>query len=230
MGGRNVSVTYQVHLLRVRNPEFVNYTYIIVDKFSKEAVIVDPAWEIDLILDKIAHLNVKLHKILLTHSHFDHVNLAEILANRYHAQVYISAVEQAYYHFQCENLNVVNHLDNIFIGKTKITCLLTPGHTAGGMCFLLEKSLFTGDTIFIEGCGMCDGGGGSAKEMFKSIQMVKKVINPVVRIFPGHSFGKVPGYTLKYLLNKNIYFQIEQEEHFINFRLRKNQNNIFSFQ
>ncbi|WP_268964163.1 MBL fold metallo-hydrolase, partial [Paenibacillus sinensis] len=79
------------------------------------------------------------------------------------------------------------------LGDTQITCILTPGHTYGSACYLTSDHLFTGDTVFIEGCGLCDTVGGDPEQMFHSIQRIKSAINPMVQIFPGHSYGKNPG-------------------------------------
>lgn len=217
---------YEVYQLKVGNPQYWNFTYLIVDKQSRYAAIVDPAWDLELITQTLEQFAVRLKAILLTHSHIDHVNLAQTLAQRFHSRVYMSEHEAEYYRFQCNNLCLVQDLETLSIGATQITCLLTPGHTAGSTCFLLSESCFTGDTVFIEGCGICYMQGGSAERMFESIQKIKRIVKPFVQIYPGHSHGKLPGYPLSYLLKNNIYFQFEKKEHFIQFRMRKMQNII----
>lgn len=213
---------YEVHVVRTTS-QWGNYCYIVEDLFTKSAFIVDPAWELDQICNKLSELQVTLTAILLTHSHYDHVNLVYPLVERFNATVYMAAKERDYYQFSCPRLIGLNDNDTIRIGNTNITCLLTPGHTAGGMCYLLEESLFSGDTVFTEGCGICNQEGGSAEDMFISFQRMKSVIPPHVRVYPGHSFGKAPGQTMEYLLQTNIYFLIENRDHFVNFRMRKNQ-------
>jgi hydroxyacylglutathione hydrolase len=150
--------------------------------------------------------------LLLTHSHFDHVNLVDSLVSKYaDIQVFISSKEINCYGFKCKNLNPFNQFDLIKLGETEILCLITPGHTIGSTCYLLSNSLFTGDTIFIEGCGFPDIYSGDPEKMFESIQEIKSRINLNVRIYPGHSYGKEPGYPLKYLLKRNVYFQINKK-------------------
>lgn len=222
-------MTYEVYQLKVGHPYLYNFSYIIVDSSSRRAAIVDPAWDQDLITQTIKQLGVKLETILLTHSHIDHVNLTQTLVQRFCCQVYMSAQEIEYYHFQSDNLCPIQDFEKIALGATQITCLLTPGHTAGGTCFLLSDSLFTGDTVFIEGCGVCNMAGGSADQMFESIQKLKQIVKPFVRIYPGHSYGKSPGYPLSFLLENNIYFQFDKRNHFIQFRMRKNQKGILNF-
>ncbi|BBB93465.1 MAG TPA: MBL fold metallo-hydrolase [Methylomusa anaerophila] len=221
--------SFQVYQLKLKSMFFKNYCYIIMDTATKQTAIVDPAWELDTIELLLNKINADLVMILLTHSHFDHVNLVNPLLKKYNPQVVMSAKEIDYYKFACNNLMPIAHDDLLTVGDTKIKCLLTPGHTAGSACFLLSDCLFTGDTIFIEGCGMCDANGGNPAEMYNSIQLIKNTVSPDVLIYPAHSYGKAPGYPLNYLLKENIYFQIDKREHFIAFRMRKNQNNLFTF-
>ena len=221
--------TYEVYQMKVGYTSLHNFNYIIVDTSSRYAAIVDPAWDLELITKAMKQLGVKLEMILLTHSHVDHINLAQPLVELFDSRVYMSAREIEYYHFQCDNLYPVQDFERINLGETQITCLLTPGHTAGSTCFLLSESLFTGDTIFIEGCGICTTVGGSADQMFESIQKIKRIVNSFVQIYPGHSYGKVPGYPLSYLMENNLYFQFEKREHFTQFRMRKNQKDPWNF-
>ena len=98
------------------------------------------------------------------------------------------------------------------------------------MCYLLKDCLFTGDTVFIEGCGIAEAQTGAAGRLYNSIQKIKQNVDQTVLIYPGHSFGKAPGYPLSYLLENNIYFLLETEEHFVQFRTRKGQKGFFRFQ
>ncbi|WP_236905062.1 MBL fold metallo-hydrolase [Clostridium formicaceticum] len=200
-----------------------------MDKETRSAAIVDPSWEVEIIVNVLSKLEVELSTILLTHSHYDHVNMVDALIMKYNPMVYMSYIEANYYRFKCKNLITIDDMDLVSVGQTEIRCLATPGHTAGGSCYLLKGSLFTGDTIFIEGCGICTGKGASAEDMFESIQKIKSIVRPDVRIYPGHSYGKKPGYSMEYLMKENIYLHINDKKHFIEFRNRKNQKNLFIF-
>lgn len=224
-----MNLYYEMHQLKTAFYNFSNYCYIIMDKTTKAALIVDPAWELEKVTDKLCQLDARLVSILLTHSHYDHVNLVNPLIKRFNPDVYMSKAEIDYYGFRCNNLHGLDDMDEISAGRTKLLCMLTPGHTAGGMSYLLPDSLFTGDTIFTEGCGMCSKKGGSAEKLFYSIQKVKATVAPDVRIYPGHSFGEAPGHTLETLKRDNIYFQFEKKEFFVEFRMRENQKGIFDF-
>jgi hydroxyacylglutathione hydrolase len=221
--------SFQVYPLYLQSRSFKNYSYVILDTTTRLTAIVDPVWELETIEIFLKRHNANLVTILLTHSHFDHVNLVKPLLQEYNPQVVMSAKEINYYNFKCRNLTPIENGDALKLGNTDIKCLVTPGHTAGSTCFLLLDSMFTGDTIFIEGCGMCNMDGGSPEEMYSSIQMIKNTVSPDVLVYPAHSYGKPPGYPLSHLFKENIYFQINKLEYFIDFRMRKNQNNVFNF-
>ncbi|MUL34428.1 MBL fold metallo-hydrolase [Priestia megaterium] len=220
-----MDIPYKIYQLRVGDEDIWNYTYLIVNELNHKAIIIDPAWELEKITGLLKQLKVELSAILLTHSHYDHTNLVESLTELYDLKVYMSAVEIECYEFNCKNINSIEDLEVLSIEGIKITCLLTPGHTKGGMCYLVKDSLFTGDTLFIEGCGICDGDGGNPEQMYESIQRIKQIIPLNTRIYPGHSFGKKPGLRLIDLMKENIYCLIENKKTFVDFRMRKNNNN-----
>ena len=220
---------YKVDVLKTSRGVWTNYCYLVVDLSSGQGALVDPAWELKVILRKIEEEAVQLSKVLLTHSHYDHTHLAKPLVSHFGCEVLMGAKEIEASGFSCPNLTGVEDKEEIWIGRTRVKCLLTPGHTAGGMCFLLGKSLFSGDTLFAEGCGICTDKGGDAGEMFESIQRIKKDTPEHVRVYPGHSYGKTPGQTLQSLFSENIYLQIEEKAYFTRFRMRKGQQGLFNF-
>lgn len=220
---------HQIHPIKVRFAFFKNYSYLLTDMGTKETALIDPAWEFAKINSVIIGQGLKITAILLTHSHFDHVSLVKAFTRHYYPRVYMSAKEVAYYKFKCSNLCPVEHNYQIKLGETTITCLETPGHSAGSMCFLLPDALFTGDTVFIEGCGMCQTPGGNPLEMYQSIQLIKERVDPGVAIYPSHSYGKEPGYPLRYLLANNLYFRFESGPEFVTYRMRPRQKKWFDF-
>lgn len=214
---------YTVYPIRTESAYSINYCYLLVDKATRQGALVDPSWEVDTILQRLNGLGVELTSILLTHSHFDHTNLAAAMVQRHRsAQVYMSRVEIEMYAFHCRNLHPLTDGDPIQVGETLLSSILTPGHTAGSMCFYTEGVMFTGDTIFTEGCGKCSPWGGSASQMYDSVQRIKAYPAETV-IYPGHSFGAPPGQTLDYLQQNNIYFVIQTKDTFVQFRMREKQ-------
>ncbi|WP_445670956.1 MBL fold metallo-hydrolase [Paenibacillus sp. FSL P4-0502] len=228
--GISITATYDVYTLKVEHGIFKNFCYIIIDKVTRMTAIVDPAWELDKIEQRLLQINASVAAVLLTHTHFDHVNLVPELEKRYRPRVYLSREEAESSGYYFGNQVLLEDNQSFYLGQTLISCLLTPGHSEGSMCYLLEDCLFTGDTVFIEGCGFAEAQTGAAGRLYNSIQKIKQNVGQTVLIYPGHSFGKAPGYPLSYLLENNIYFLLETKEHFVQFRTRKGQKGIFRFQ
>lgn len=205
----------EIQVMLVSKNEFENYSYIIYDSQSREAFLIDPAWEYSRFCSVIIEKKLKLMGVLLTHSHFDHTNLAK----KFNKRIYISEKEATYYNFSCSNMILLQEGDRIRVGKNLINCHLTPGHTKGGMCYFVNFNLFTGDTLFTEGCGICNTEGGSASELYDSIQRLKLLPNNTI-VWPGHSYGVLPGKSLEEIKKYNIYLHLNKKAHFIEFANR----------
>lgn len=204
-----------------------NNVYIIADKETKRAAIVDPACSMKQIEEIVNKYQLTLDTVLITHTHVDHIRRIHDLIFC-GCDIYVSRVEAEYDSFYCRNLKLFEDDEAILLGNTKIQCLLTSGHTVGSTCFLTENSLFSGDTIFIEGCGLCPDY-DSASEMFWSIVRIRQQVEDSVSVYPGHTYVSSPGKSIYYLKQNNIYFMIEEEKEFIQFRMRKNQKNLYHF-
>ncbi len=215
--------------IRVKNDFFVNYTYLIINEKKREAIVIDPAWEINTIMENLIKSGVTLKHILLTHSHFDHANLVEPLVDIFKCKVYMSYAEIEYYNFNCKNLQDIQNEFFLDLSTILVNIIRTPGHTKGSLCFFIDNNLFTGDTLFIEGCGVCSGKGGNPYQMYDSLNVISSEVNETTRIFPGHSYGRKVGSTFKDTLHSNIYLQFDDVEYFVKFRMRNNQSNLFNF-
>lgn len=216
-------------LIKVEKFFMKNYTYLIVDRETKKTSIIDPALEYNKIKKEIEESGVIPENILLTHHHQDHISLAGRISKDYDIPIYMSEQEVSFYKMKLNNLVTFNKNSQINTGNSKIIPIITPGHTKGGTCYYIDKNLFTGDTLFTEGCGICYGPGADPNEMFESLQLLKMIIPADTKVFPGHSYHKDPGMLFSYLLENNIYLHIKKKEHFIKFRMRKNQKNILQF-
>lgn len=219
--------TYE--LIYLKDQSFTkNNVYIIANILTQSAALIDPACDLSQIVQALLERNISLDKILLTHSHSDHVRRVNDLVELYDCDVYISKLEADYYFYESKNLHYFNDGDTLSIGDTDIKCILTPGHTVGSTCFQVEDRIFTGDTVFIEGCGVCTGIGGSVENMFQSIQRIKNTVGMAVKVYPAHTYGALPGCPMEYVRHNNIYFNFERRQ-FVEFRMRKNQTNLFNF-
>lgn len=224
-----MKISCSVYIIRTTNLNIINYCYVVIDNETKKTALIDPSWNIDSIIKVVNNIGGLVEKVFLTHSHIDHINLADECAERFNAQIYMSEIEINTYGFSCKNLLGVRDRQIVNIGKTNVHCISTPGHTAGSMCFYCDGNFFTGDTVFIEGCGMCDFPDASPDDMYHSLRKIKSIIPKDTIIYPAHSYGEKVGKPFRYLLNNNVYFNIDNKEHFIKFRMRKDQKGLFDF-
>lgn len=219
----------QVVVLQMCHKLMKNFSYLVLDKSSHQAIIVDPAWQIEKIEEALIVTQSKLSGILITHSHPDHIDLAKPVAEIYRCPIWMSEKEIAFSGFSARRLAAID-TKPWTVGLMSIEPIFTPGHTPGCTCYLIDNNLFTGDVLFAEGCGICPDT-HAAHEMFASLQRLKTRLSPHTRIFPGHSYGKPPGQKMSQLLKDNIYLQFSDKHSFAAFRLRRGQNTarMFSF-
>ncbi|MBB5196713.1 MBL fold metallo-hydrolase [Anaerocolumna cellulosilytica] len=217
-----------MNIVRCKWANYINYTYIVRNMAANKCIIIDPAWEMKKILFYINLHNLGLEAILLTHAHYDHTNLVEALVDIFNTDVYISGIEADRYKFNCKNLNYIEDAQKVSLSSFQITGILTPGHTLGSMCYLIGDNLFTGDTLFYEGCGIC-ANYAAASSMYDSFKRLKQIIGKDTFIYPGHCYGTYPGQPFLFVLRDNIYLNIEDRSKFIDFRLNGSKKNIFNF-
>lgn len=170
--------------------------YVIMDEATKEAVILDPGGDEDDIMSSIERIGAKIKYILLTHGHADHTGGVIKLKEEYKCKVGINKKDQeliingAYMFGAFENGSDVDLLlkdgDTICFGDKKIIVLETPGHTPGGLSFLVEDKVFTGDTLFAGSIGRTDLSGGDFATIINSIKTKLMVLKEETTVYPGH--------------------------------------------
>ncbi|MCI8669657.1 MAG: MBL fold metallo-hydrolase [Lachnospiraceae bacterium] len=218
----------EVTAIRTSRHNYINYVYLCNDKNTKEALLVDPAWDAKKIEECISKKGVHLKMILLTHTHEDHTNLAEYFAEKYDVAVHISNEEIEYYNFNCKNIKGFVNEDIFFLNDINIKCMLTPGHTVGSTCFFVDDVLFSGDTLFIEGCGSCEFAGGSKEQMYDSLLFLKERVFGETKVFPGHKFKSDLGVSFDYVKENNIYFYSTTKNQFIKMKERYSKGKIIN--
>lgn len=198
-----------------------NLSYILFDEKSKKAMIIDPNWNSKAFLDIINKENLLLEGIIITHTHNDHINaLDDIIKFKQNLIIHISEEEKEYWGKKYLNFSTHKNNDIINIGEKQLKVLLTPGHSIGHICLLGEKELFSGDTLFIYGCGHCLSKGSNPKKLFFSLQKIKKLDNNLI-VYPGHHYGITKTSTLKEQKKGNPFLLIEDEDEFIDYRMNK---------
>jgi hydroxyacylglutathione hydrolase len=181
--------------------------YIIADEKSKEAIVIDPAGEVDKIIDMINVLQVSVKYILITHCHGDHIGGVEELRNRVGGKVlvHILDVDGLYdenisltYYIGMQNIRLeadsrLNDEDIIHIGDIEFKILHTPGHTKGSICLYCKEyhMLFSGDTLFRGTWGRTDLPTGSFEDIIQSITNKLMTLPDETIIYPGHGKSSI---------------------------------------
>ncbi len=197
-----------------------NFCEILFCPDTREAALVDPAWEVDRLFKEIAARKLKVTTVLVTHTHNDHIEgVAEVVAKT-GAVVVVSPREAAAVRGDAQTLVDAVELRDVAIGRRGVRVLDTPGHTVGGTCFLADGYIVTGDLLFIGGCGRTDFRGGDVAMMWRSLQRVA-ALPEETRVYPGHDYGPTPTSTIGQELRTNPYLLCKTFEEFRALRERK---------
>lgn len=185
--------------------------YLLIDKASKKAAIIDPGEDADYIIDKVEELHITPVIILATHGHFDHIMAAFVLQHTWNLpfvlhekdKFLVERMQDSAKHFLklpfVDPAPAVTKMlrdgELIDVGETKLSVLSIPGHTPGSVAFYQKKAhiLLVGDTIFSDGfVGRIDFSYGNASELAASIRKVLTLPAETV-VYPGHG----PAFTVQ---------------------------------
>jgi hydroxyacylglutathione hydrolase len=208
-------MTSSIYLKQVELGPMANYVYFVGDPHTREVAVVDPAWDVERIVDLAQENDLTITKILITHSHFDHINGVEDLLNRTKAKVYINKMEAEFMKAVWPDLVKVDSGDTTRVGEVDITFLHTPGHTPGSQCFLVQDRLISGDTLFIGACGRCDLPGSNPEDMYYSLTQKLAKLDDRTVVFPGHNYAARPYSTIKDEKRFNPYLQFQSLQDFL---------------
>ncbi|MBK5241619.1 MBL fold metallo-hydrolase [Clostridium sp.] len=169
--------------------------YIVMDENTKEAVVLDPGGDVDDIAGAIDTMGASVKYILLTHGHLDHTTGVAELKTITKATVCISKLDDDLI-TKGEHLfgplikggadKIIKQGDIIKIANLEVACIDTPGHTPGGMCFLVQNCVFTGDTLFAGSIGRTDFSGGDFGSIITSIKSKLLTLPGDTIVYPGH--------------------------------------------
>jgi len=213
---------FKVHALELGPME--NFVYLVEDIATRRTAVVDPAWDVDNIIQSASKLNLKITDILLTHSHHDHINGIEGVLNHTSAEVHLLKPEYEFWQHELDKPSLHHGGDEISLGSSKIKILHTPGHTPGSACYQLGNEIITGDTLFVFGCGRCDMKGGSPEKMFQTLKTMKQQLPEDMLIHPGHNYSVKKNSTLGEQIEGNPFMHYEDEEEFIHYRMQVHDN------
>jgi len=182
--------------------QMVNFVYLIGDRETNEAVIVDPAYDPRGILDILDADGMTCVGMLGTHYHADHVG-GSMMGLQVAGAAEMLALANVPLHVQTSEADYVKKVTgltdsdlrthggsgDIEVGEIRIELLHTPGHTPGSQSFLVENRLVAGDTLFLQGCGRTDLPGGDPEQLYHSLTSVLSRVPDDAILFPGHQYS-----------------------------------------
>lgn len=173
--------------------------YILWDE-EKDAVILDPADEASTILTFVKEKQLRVHSVVLTHAHFDHMMAAEAVCAALDTPLLVGAGDKETLLDPRLNLSavflsgvslslpcdgVLREGDTLAVGKESLTVWETPGHTDGCLCLLGDGVVFTGDTLFYGSIGRLDFPTGDEAAMVRSLSRLMTLPSDTV-VYSGH--------------------------------------------
>ncbi len=208
--------------------QMVNFVYLVGDRETGEAVVVDPAYAVQDILDLVAADGMRLTGVLGTHYHADHVggriggySLEGIstLLETVQVPIHVQADEVPWVERNTgvSRTELVGHHsgDVVRVGEVGIELIHTPGHTPGSQCFLVDGRLVAGDTLFLEGCGRTDLPGSDSAAMYESLHTRLARIPDDAILFPGHMYSSDPSATMGETRKWNYVFRPRSEQEWL---------------
>lgn len=189
-----------------------NNMYLVMDEKSHDAVLIDAPQDIPELKKVVDKLGANVKYILITHGHFDHIMGLNSLKKTLNAPAVICKDDLAI----SDNVNEFTRLfgvpdivpptyekfvkdgDVLDVGDMQIKVIQTPGHTEGGVCYLIGENLFSGDTLFKQSVGRTDLFGGNLEKIRHSVKEVLFKLDENIKVFPGHGPITTIAYEKKY--------------------------------
>lgn len=215
--------------------EMANLAYLVGSRETREALVVDPAWDVDALLDRAERDGMRVVGALVTHYHQDHVGgdlfgfsiegLGRLLERR---PVPIHVNEREALGLRrvtgVSESDLVRHAggDVVELGPVRVKLLHTPGHTPGSQCFLVQApgrpdALVSGDTLFLGSCGRVDLPGSDPKQMYESLHHQLARLPDETLLYPGHLYAAEPSSTLGEQKRTNPYLRVSRLDDFLAF-------------
>jgi len=217
-----------IYLRQLLVGPMANYVYLIGDLETREAMIVDPAWDVDAILDVLDTDGMTLTGALVTHYHPDHIGgdmmghsipgVPQLLAKR-PVKIHIHKQEAPYVKqvlgMETSDFVQVDGETTVDIGKVPVRVIHTPGHTPGSQCFLVDGNLVSGDTLFIGACGRVDLPGSNPEDLYYSLTNKLTKLPDDTVLYPGHDYSSEKTSTIGEQKRTNMFMRFESVDQFL---------------
>ncbi|MGH7984863.1 MAG: MBL fold metallo-hydrolase [Candidatus Binataceae bacterium] len=205
-----------------------NFVYFIGDPATRKLAVVDPAWDVNAILQFAQSEGYEIDKLLVTHYHPDHlvggmmghsVPGAAQMLERIKVKVYLNKDEadgaKRVAGLSDSDIVKVEAGDTTTVGQLTIKFLHTPGHTPGSQCFLIDGNLISGDTLFVGSCGRVDLPGSDPEAMYYSLNRTLKNLDDSTVVYPGHAYAVESSTTIGHEKRRNMYMRFANLDEFL---------------
>ena len=218
-----------IYLKQLELGPMQNFVYVVADPTTREAVVVDPAWEVDRLVQIIEQDDLKLKGALITHFHPDHLGgnfmgrhiegAAELLERNLPVKIHLHKTEAEFANriagLSLSDMVRTDGTEELAVGNLKVRVLHTPGHTPGSQCFLVDGRLVSGDTLFVGGCGRVDLPGSDPAQMYDSLVNKLRALPDQTVLYPGHDYADRPTSTIGEEKQRNLYMRFNRLEDFL---------------
>ena len=194
--------TESLLVARFRHGPLWNFSYLLASETTREAAVIDPAWDAGGILAAAASRGLRITTILLTHSHSDHVNGVADVAAATGARTFVHALDESGMQPHSRDTTSFSGSESFTVGGDELVALHTPGHTPGSVTFRSGTLLFTGDTLAVGSPGTPGPEAGSLEALWASTRELAATDGLTV-IHPGHDSGPEPTASLADELKRN---------------------------
>ena len=216
-----------MRLIQAEVGQMRNFNYLAGCDSTGEAALVDPAWEVDRMIDRAVAEGLTITRLLVTHTHPDHIEGLALAWSRTRATIHVHSLEAPAAAARLEtggaaegaaDIREMSDGDGIEIGKLTIRVMHTPGHTPGAVCYLVPGGVVTGDTLFVGRCGRTDFPGSDPEAMYQSLRRLAALPEDTV-VYPGHNYADRPTSTIGRERIENVHMSAPDRVEFLRRRM-----------
>ena len=188
-----------------------NFAYLIGDEKAGLAAVVDPAWDIEKILELARKNGLRVIYAINTHHHPDHTSGNDEIVKATGTKIVA--------HEASRNRKDIAAKDGetLRLGSLELKLIHTPGHSPDHMCVLVNGKLMTGDALFVGECGRTDLPGGNSEQMYDSLFNKLMTLADDVEVYPGHNYGPKTHSTIGYEKAHNYVLKPRTAKEFVQF-------------